>query len=92
MAKNLKSVSSAKNTASGQHPAAEQRSAKPAAFATVREAIPSGPEEAKTLPEAGAIRQASDTVTGRDETYDASMKIGEDVFARFDWTLSQLAK
>ncbi|MFK0273180.1 hypothetical protein ACIQUG_05875 [Ensifer sp. NPDC090286] len=27
-----------------------------------------------------------------DETYDVSMKAAEDIFARFDWTLSELAK
>jgi hypothetical protein len=44
-------------------------------------------------PQTVVVKQEQPRVaTSDDETYDISLKAAEDVFARFDWTLAELAK
>ncbi|WP_077960734.1 hypothetical protein [Ensifer adhaerens] len=44
-------------------------------------------------PQTVVVKQDQPAVAASaDETYEVSMKAAEDVFARFDWTLSELAK
>ena len=44
-------------------------------------------------PQTVVVKQEQPPVAASaDETYDISMKAAEDVFARFDWTLAELAK
>ena len=44
-------------------------------------------------PQTVVVKQEQAPVaTSDDETYDISVKAAEDVFARFDWTLTELAK
>ncbi|OCP00747.1 MULTISPECIES: hypothetical protein [unclassified Ensifer] len=48
---------------------------------------------ANLRPQTVVVKQEQPPVAASgDETYDVSMKAAEDVFARFDWTLAELAK
>ncbi|MGH6808249.1 MAG: hypothetical protein ACREEJ_15625 [Ensifer adhaerens] len=51
------------------------------------------PPVADLRPQTVVVKQGQPPVAASgDETYDISVKAAEDVFARFDWTLAELAK